>query len=162
MLANKGYAIIKHAYNEDGKETDIWYFNDKEKPVEVKGVHHIIEEYDKTGNVSKESYQNADGKPILNNFGYAFVKKEYNENGKVIRESYFGISDEAVQNKLGASVTSFKYDEDGNKIEEAYYDTDGNLINNNKGFARIVMEYSENGEIKTTYYDADGEEVKID
>ena len=62
----KGFAIVRNAYNEYGYLTRTSYFDENDRPVFVQelGYSSVSITYDVSGNKIGETYYNADGRPV--------------------------------------------------------------------------------------------------
>ncbi|NBV85755.1 MAG: hypothetical protein EBS01_05725 [Verrucomicrobia bacterium] len=57
----------------------------------------LRQEADERGNIIREWYLGADGKPVSHKDGYAEVRKDYDERGNVIRLCYLDLDGNAIQ-----------------------------------------------------------------
>ena len=100
-------------------------------------------QYDEDGNITEETYYNADGDLLRKQ------KCQYDEDGNITEETDYNADGKIDWNQ------KYQYDENGNITEETSYNTDGELYEKQK------YQYDENGNItEQIYYNADGELYK--
>ncbi len=130
-------------------------------------------EYDERGNITKISYYDVNGQPVLTNIDnnsvdgmeeYCFATKEleYDERGNRTKESYFGLDGRPVVIIDGYASMEWEWDERGNKIRESFFGADGQPIAN-YGYASIITAFDEhNREVSLSYLGVDGQLVNTE
>ena len=126
MMTQRGYATIYRKYYlndspEYGKAESEFYFGAKGEPVRLQldqyGLHT---EYDKYGRATTVTFLDADGNPMINNRGYATVRRAFSDNNQVVSELYFDQYGNPCQ--LSEGQYGFRW-KDGKKV---YLDAEGN------------------------------------
>ena len=121
----------------------------------------IVDVMDNMRHVVEERFISADGELVLNEEGYAVIRKKYDSTGNIIRVSYFDEHDSPVLvENLGYSSVAITYDENGNNIRTAYFGADGNISENKNGTAIVLKEYNTNHQlIREEYHDPSDKKV---
>lgn len=79
-------------YHSDGKLMENWNVDDSGKRFNNDRGYSIIKfEYDKQGNIKKQSYLDAERNPALDNLGVSIWKYKYDKNNNKIYQGHFGI-----------------------------------------------------------------------
>ena len=78
--------------------------------------------YDNAGNVNREKYYDADGKPVRCSKGYAIVYREFDAYDRLVYEKFFDTDGFAVMLEDGTVSCRYEYDRDGNLIRKTKYD----------------------------------------
>lgn len=122
-----GYAHIHSEYDEFDNECDIRFFDAEENPVPTKnGGYYGKEKYYESGLLIRECYLDAEGKSVLNSWGYAYVAYTYNEAGQVIQMRFYdteGIPVYSLEDHCFGY--EYAYDARGNKEYTYYLNAEG-------------------------------------
>ena len=161
----KGYALERDDYNEEGFISERSYFDSEENPVipSDKEYAQITYEYDDQGFVSYERYYGTDGERVTLANGYSGYHAVYRDKDRKQEESWLNDSDElTVAENLGYAHVVREFDEAGNCTRELYYDEKDEPQKLAGGQASLTREYNEkNQKIKESYFDKDGNPVAL-
>lgn len=156
VVSSAGYAEIRRTYGKEynGKRlTREAYYNIFGKPVRtVKGYSAFSREYDETGNIISESYEDEKGFPIMCVDGYARVEREYDASNRLIRQTYYDTQNKLVEAFIGCAEVDREYIDQGRTVREKYYDADGWPKVMPAGYECIEQEYGENGRLAIRKY----------
>ena len=163
MITTDGYAKEKRVYCDDSsKTTIIWYYDEEDNPVLTKqyGYGQIIE-YNTNGEISKHTYIDLSGEPMMTGRGYASVIHNHyidgSQNGKIESEFYYDDQGDPVALSLGQYGVYKEYDENGRETAITYLGSNGETITTNKGYSTVVRSYQADNKVATErYYDAAG------
>lgn len=114
--------------------------------------------YDVNGNVVKQTYFGADGRPCLSD-GTAGWVAEYNERGLMTLFGFVGLDGHsAISLKTGVATTKYEYDAFGNVARESYFGPNGApCFNTEQGAASRSVSYDSLGrETEQFLYGTDG------
>ncbi len=75
-------------YDENDNQTEEAYFDTKEKPTSVEGVHKQKTEYNAKGQIMSMSTYNQAGKPVDNSYGYQKMTVTYKDDIAAVRKYY--------------------------------------------------------------------------
>lgn len=95
MMTQTGYATVRRTYYlsngpEHGKVKNEFYFGITGEPVSLSlGQYGLLKEYDEYGREAVLTYLNAEGFPMINNRGYATVRRTFSDNDQILAEQYF-------------------------------------------------------------------------
>ena len=88
MIGPDGYHKITYKYDENDNQTEEAYFDTKEKPMSVEGVHMEKTEYNAKGQITSMSTYNQAGKPVDNSVGYQKMTVAYKDDIPAVRKYY--------------------------------------------------------------------------
>ncbi len=169
VTAEFGYARILYARDKNGNPTQARVYNPDGFPVTampkdiqkyISGYSILRMEYDQSNLLTRQSYYNSDGEPVLCGMGYAAMAYVYDDKGRIKEASYYDSEGRPMKNMYGFEKFTKTYNEAGLTTEWRYLDSNGTLINNAWGYAVTVCEYDSNRNIRTlSYYNAAGKPV---
>ena len=120
---------VHAAYNARGRKTCEFYFSLEGTPISVyDGTHGKVFEYNAAGSVTKICCLDMDGNPVVNNAGYAEVRRVFDDNQQLIREEYFDVSGIPVNSNRGYQSFKNEYNSEGILVTTYYYDNAGNRV----------------------------------
>ena len=123
VLIKSGFARVVRTFYENGDVATEMYFGTDQKPIAIGlGQYGEAYVYDENGNKAETSYLDAAGNLMLNEDGYATVKKTYTESGDVETERFYGVNGEPVKNIKGHY--GLRYSEKGTE----YLDINGDTV----------------------------------
>ena len=96
--------------------------NDSAVPFGDDTYYRIEYTYDKTGNINREKYYDAEGKPVRCLKGYAIVYREYDAYNRVVYEKFYDTDGFAIMLEDGSVSHRYEYDESGRLIKTTKYD----------------------------------------
>ena len=123
----------------------------------------VRREYDNAGNITRESYFNADGTAAYRD-GYAAWTAEYDDFAEIVEIYYFD-GDGAPANSESAGYHGYVIEKDelGRKIREYALDVDGRYTEDPQGLAILTTAYDEWGNaVDMAAYDAEEKLVLSD
>lgn len=140
---------------------DIVFFNESGGPAtHWSGVERWNFNYDRFGNITKLSFQNADGKAKDANNGYASIHFEWTPDGRhLLSQSYHGELGQLKEHRTSGVATTRNMRNAKGLIEETrYLDANNKLVNRtDNGVAYIRYEYDKNNAlVATTRLNVDG------
>ena len=159
VLQSKGYAQISKAYDEDGRQTEEWYYDISGNLVlNSTGAAGWKKTYDENGNTTSITYYGADGSPVIMSYGYAQIRYTYDADNHQTGESYYDENGQPMTLDNGtAGVVRSDFDENGNAQDVYFIDTSGNITTRNDGIAEFHRKYNDNRQIiYEAYFEADG------
>lgn len=130
VLDKDGSAGFIQEYNELGLVTKLTFLGKDLKPSPIhSNMITVLFEYDRRGNVVRQSYCEADGKTLrLNSDGIAGWNNVYDDSGSLVERSYFGVKGQpSLSSSDHYAKIRMKYDNNGNCSSVRYYDTNGEL-----------------------------------
>lgn len=157
-----GYASIQKKYRfPSGLLESVIYLDDKDEPVKVNGCYEIRNTYNSNKKLSKESFFDQFGNPMLRtDLLYASRELEYNNSGQMIRESFYGLNNEPVVSSAGYASYSREFDERKRLVGLYYYDVYGKPTKGNDGYAGVLKRYDENDNMINETYIDENEEIE--
>ena len=168
MIISTGCAIEEKSYSADGRLISVYYYDTIGDPVCTPNYGYGRNyEYDSAGNISKMSFLNFNGKPIVTDLGYAIVKRTYYdtigpEGGKTKYEFYYDEDMNPISLPLGHYGIYKVYDEQGNNSEIIYLDNKGKPFLTNQGYSKIIRTYHKDNTLASEcYYDLQGTPVSL-
>lgn len=84
--------------------------------------------YDKRGNINREKYYDANGKPVRCLKGYSIVYREFDSYNRVVYEKFYDTDGFAIMLEDGAVSYRYVYDDDGKLIETTKYDYGDHVV----------------------------------
>ena len=161
-IIGDGYAIEEREYKQKRFIASRYYDADYQ-PVRTAGYGcGRRNEYDEKGRISRVTYVDEAGNPVMTSQGYASYTREYlsakeTEGASVTRDMYFNENGEPAQQSLGYYGVENVKDGDGRVTRITYLDADGKPAATNKGYTSLTRSYHADGHINTEqYFDADG------
>lgn len=147
---------LSYDENDHVAETRFWVLSESGELVKgprLDGVASIKSDYDEVGNLTSVVYEDATGKPILSQSGYAMMQQEYDQYN-CTKRSYYDERFKPCFHKKGRSVLRIKYDSRGNAIEWSNFDDKGNLCLEQNCYAIQRCRYDLRGSrVERSYYD---------
>ncbi|MBA6304914.1 ATP-binding protein, partial [Colwellia sp. MB02u-14] len=125
-LNNLGCALTKVLLNENGSMAEMRCLdqNNKLTLMNVIPVAKINATYDALGHLNSFSFYGTDGKPTLNNEGFAKAVIKNDSKGNKVEFKFFGGDGGLTSRTDGAAIEKYKYDAKGNRIEQSYWGRD--------------------------------------
>ena len=162
------FAITTFQYS-DGKLTDQYFFDEKEKPVlDRNGIHHAhIEYYPGTGEISRHTYYALDNQGgIWGNKNVHKVIREFDKNGNVSGVYFYATKDDftPAANEDGISKIIYQYYSNGHTKQIDYYAPEGATggVFGGPEVTHAVELYNESGKpIENTYYASQDESKPV-
>ncbi len=154
ILTSWGYAQIRYSYDENGNKSEETYHDEEGRLITAnEGVAKYEYGWKDGSQVSLRCYD-ANGKPVMNSYGYARREREYDDSGLKIWERYYGSDGRRVMIPDGYSAVSYSYDDRGNKTSQIYYDAGDNYAKQaDEHFCYAKKyEYYDNGTTKSIQY----------
>lgn len=150
-VINRGSAIISREYSEKGFVTKDYYYDADEKL-----IYGFEYELDETGRVIKKACIGDDGKPKMNDEGYAIVEYKYDSKGYKIEESYFDADGKPVCRNDGIARIVWNDMGDRKSWEQLYFDDEGKPVcYPGDGNAGLLYDYDDRGyTVRQVYIDA--------
>ena len=132
------------------------------KPGICKENYAIAEySYDSNGNLTSQSYLDADGTPTLHEEGYQRAAFQWGSEGNWIGTRLFGLDNEPVLSKSGFASWTAAYDGIGNQTRNDFFGADNKPIIVKDGYASWVAEYDDCGRVTSTQFlDTNGEPTR--
>ena len=161
VAQDKGYAIVTHEYDDQGREVRTAWYDNNQALVMVKDVAVVEKEYDNAGNVVATRKYDEQGNPIFNPKGYAYVRFDYNDKKQAVRETFCNPDGSVFTGSPDSySVTIKNYDDSGNVVSQSYFDAEGVPVLLSAGYHTIEKEYNQNKKpVKISYFDTNGKRV---
>ena len=112
-IGPEGSPIVVREYTSRGDVSLIQYYDESRENYAVNGVYGIQKEYNAYANLERESWLGKDGKPSLNNEGYASIRYDYDlsdsSSGEKQYQYYLDESGEPIAARSGAWGISILY-----------------------------------------------------
>ncbi len=123
VIGEEGFVTRIRQMSKNRVISETWY-DEKGDPMSVGGETYVRADYtyDKAGNVNREKYYDADGKPVRCLRGYAIIYREYDKLNRVIYEKFYDTDGFAIMLPEGAVSYRYTYDEEGNLQTTTAYD----------------------------------------
>ena len=127
MIKKNFCHTVRRTYNLQGKVIQEAYYNCKDEPMLIEGVHLVKKEYDKNGYLQTERYFGKNGKPVNHKKGgFHKCTFSYKENGE---QTYM-----RAYSTNGKLIVTMKNTKDGWKL-----DNSSNLSTDNSWQERVEM-----------------------
>ena len=137
VMNTYGYAKSEHIRNERGDETYVAVFDVDNKPVLTPMLLDSAAmsiEYDERGNVIASTFLGEDGKPKLNNDGFARMEFKSNEYGVVFSISHFDVDGMPINCNEGYTLSEVLFNEYGDMVDVVYHNVEGDEL-----FTQVIM-----------------------
>lgn len=159
ILTQKGFHIVRRAFDKQGRIIKESYFDRIYEPCENTslGAHKVIKQYDNYGNIKIVEYYDTEGSRAMAKEGFHQKRIEYDANGNKVHERFYDCNLEPFAGGTNNIYnTTWHYDTRGNIIAEEYFGIHDKPVENAKGIYRIVMEYNKkNQETSRQYFGID-------
>lgn len=157
----EGYAIETYGYDPQGNKTEERYWDtDGRTPVISKWGHAgWRKSFDDQNRVTSIAFLGLDGRPLLQEEGYAVRTYQYNAEGKHIATHFFGEDGKTpALTKWGYASWLSTFDGAGNTLETRYFGTKGQpSLRSEDNYATVIKAYdSRNNLIHEHYLDEKG------
>ena len=149
-------------YNDNGHVSMKWNIDEAGNLApDSKGVSVYTYLKNRHDQAVETSYLSKSFEPILNNDGYAEIKRTFDKWGNTTSQFFFGLENKPVTNKNGYHGWRKKYDELGNLIESSNIGVDGKPVPETETPAAIFKyKYNTKGQkIEESYFGINGEPV---
>ncbi len=158
-IRSDGYANFHIEYNENGQRVRSFTTDEDDKPV-PDDLNKYSEKYSyEDGLLTRIDDVDAEGKPMLNKYGYASMLFSYDKReNKVVRITFQDTEGRNTMTSFGHAEIHFTY-EDGNISSWTFYDADGNLGADESGAAKFVLEWKDGRRISQEYFDVQGRPI---
>ncbi|MGB2739424.1 MAG: PEGA domain-containing protein [Cognaticolwellia sp.] len=156
-----GCATTKTSWNENNDIEEVRCFDQHSKPTLMDYFQSAFLKvtYDAFGKSNSLSFYGVDGKPTLNNEGFAKVAVKNNSRGHKVEVKFFGSDGSLIPGKDGSVMNKYKYDGRGNLIEHSLWGEDEKPVYID-GASKFKIKYDDLGrEIETGYFDEFNEPV---
>ena len=163
-LNNLGCAITKVLWNKNGSIVEGRCLDQDYKlaPMYSILVAKCNFTYDAFGHLNSFSFYGVDGKPTLNNQGFAKAVIKNNSSGNKVEIKFFGVDGDLTPRKDGDVISKYIYDGRGNVIEESSWGKDEKPLYID-GFTKFKIKYDHLGrEVEHGYFDEFDEPVIAD
>lgn len=150
-----GCATTKTSWSENNEIEEVRCFDQHSKPTLMDYFQAALLKvtYDTLGNSNSLSFYGVDGKPTLNNEGFAKVVIKNNSRGHKVEVKFFGVDGGLIPGTDGAVMNKYKYDGRGNVIEHSLWDRYEKPMYID-GFTKLKIKYDHLGrEIEQGYFD---------
>jgi TPR repeat protein len=125
-LNNLGCALTKVLWNENGSMVEGRCLDQDYKLAQMYSIQ--VAKYNFTfdafGYLNSFSFYGTDGKPTLNNEGFAKAVIKNDSKGNKVEAKFFGVDGALIPGKDGAVINKYVYDGRGNLIEHSFWDRD--------------------------------------
>ena len=101
-IGPEGSQVVTREYTSRGDVSLIRYFDIDRKPCKVNGVFGIRKEYNAYANLEREAWLGEDGKPTMNDEGYASIWYDYDLSDYANVEKYYQYYQDASGNPVAA------------------------------------------------------------
>ena len=160
-----GYATMIVIETDLGK-MERYYDENGEACARPEGNYGILRKYDDNGNCIRVSYLGADGKPMLNTYGYAIEDRTCTEDGKVKSVRYYDTNCAPICTTYYGYGKTNEYDKEGNLVKITYIDENGNPMLAEIGYASAVRTFFKEGKDKGRvekefYFDTNGKPMQL-
>ena len=123
----------------------------------VSGVSEVRREFNKAGQMIRETWLDASGKPAEDAEGIAVHSYVYDEDGRIIREVWVNADGIAVLNAKGYAGYADTFDEAGFLAARTFLGTDGKAVNTKDGYSEFRIVYgADRTPVGKEYYDKSG------
>lgn len=120
------------------------------------GIHREYDYDFARGNMTKESYFDADGNPMMDENGFASMSMEYNEQGLLTKQKYLGRQGSSLDSKQHVCEMRLDYDKRGNLTQLSSFDAKGAPMATQHGFSSLHMAYDQYGNlIQVSFFGVD-------
>jgi TPR repeat protein len=160
-LNNLGCALTKVLWNENGSMAEMRCLdqNNKLTLMNVIPVAKINATYDEFGYRNSFSLYGVDGKPTLNNEGFAKAVIKHDSRGNIVEDKSFGVDGVLTPGNNGAFINRYISDGRGNLIEHSFWDRYEKPMYID-GVTKLKIKYDHLGrEIEQKYFDEYDEAV---
>ena len=125
--------------------------NNKLKAGNGPGVARGIQSFNEQGYESGIRYENAQGKPIQNSYGWWGTERFYDSKGNMLQQNFVDKNSQiTIVENFGYASYKRKYDAQDNLSAIEFFDTNGQLVNRaDNGVARIKYTYKDNMRVST-------------
>ena len=157
-----GCATTKITWNENSDMEEVRCLDQYNKPTLMTYFKAALLKitYDEFGKSNSLSFYGVDGKPTLNNEGFAKVAIKNNSRGHKVEVKSFGVDGALIPGKDGAVINKYRYDARGNLIEHTLWDKDEKPLYID-GATKIKTKYDHLGrEIEVGFFDEFDKPVK--
>lgn len=141
-----GVSVSKYKWNDQGLNTELSYFNEKEEPVNTlpnnKGypiAHRLVLSYSNKGRIATLKFYNKDGEVIKVGETVSYYY-EYDKEGRMISRECRDANDHLTYGADASAIMRIIY-VNNNPVCQAFYDTEGRYANTTGGFAYIERTY---------------------
>ena len=147
-------------YDQHGNETEVSFYDANDHPVTCDlGYAVMKKEYNKQGQIIKESYFDSENKPAINKDQSSHkLETDYDEKGNKIEIRYFGADNELLKGEF--AIIRYAYDDAGWLIEQSTFGDDNKPYRTypESDYYRIVYERNAAGELlNQKYYKLNGQ-----
>lgn len=130
LQAEPGSGVAKIVYTRDryGYVIGEEFYGDGGRPTAPYGTYHKYRITRSNGRSTEIRYYGTDGRPDLNQDGYAVERFTYDKRGNVTGCAFFGADDKPVLLRWRFSRYEVRYDDKGNLTESRFFDTAGREV----------------------------------
>jgi len=154
-LNNLGCATTKTLWNENNDIEEVRCFDQHNELTLMSNSQAALLKvtYDEFGNSNSLSFYGVDGKPTLNNEGFAKAVIKNDSRGNKVEVKFFGVDGALIPGKDGADINKYKYDGRGNLIEQSLWGKDEKSLYIS-GYTKLKIKYDHLGrEVEQGYFD---------
>lgn len=154
VLNSEKIAGWKSVYDDNGNETERYYFNAAEEKCSCSdGYAKTVYTYDDNGNMLRYRYYSLSGNLVLSD-GIAGYNYRYDDRGNTIETMPVGTDEKLAYGKL---ISRYKYDANDNEIEFALYDRNDRPAENTLDFHKYTYAYNSRNQLtEIRYYNTAG------
>ncbi|GAA6171990.1 hypothetical protein NBRC116592_16600 [Colwellia sp. KU-HH00111] len=156
-----GCALFKVLWNENGNMVEGRCLDQHNKLALINSIQvaKINATYDALGHRNSFSLYGADGKPTLNNEGFAKAVFKNDSKGNKVEITFFGVDGNLIPRADGTAISKYKYDGRGNVIEHSFWGKDEKPVYID-GITKLKTKYDDLGrEIEQGFFDEFDEPV---
>ena len=153
-----GELAVQREFGKKKEVTRVIFVNGEGVPTmaDDKGYAILVYKYDASGQVTACQYQDAQGNPVNNADGYAFLEQSW-KYGKVIDCAYYDAEHRMVMGPEGYARKRSTYLNRSRVEEIVHYDAEGKPLDSDTLYARYHAEYDKVGKqrrvLSEAYYD---------
>jgi YD repeat-containing protein len=147
--ARSGASHIAFKWSEAGFADEVRFLDGNGNPApDDGGVFGIRREHDERGLVVRETYLDANGRPMLHRVDkVATVTRRYDERGNKVVAAFLGIDGRPVLNKDGYHKVTLKNDERGNMVQWACFGDKEQPVLDKGSYHKVARQYDKRGNV---------------
>lgn len=149
ITRREGVFYRKYEYTKEGWLMSNSFYEIKEVPRSLGGIHLIGYTYNSKGNITKNGFYNQDlVLTAQNGSEMAYRLMKYNEFGNLIEQSFYSTEDKLVIGEKGFARQKSKFDKNTNNTLSEYFAIDGSPIKNKEiGAFAERLTYDDRGDL---------------
>ena len=158
VLHKKGFHGWEMRYDDRSNPIAMTYFGLNGTPKLLDGYATVKSTYDARGTLTRQSYHDANGQPVLDKHGSHGWEAQYDERGKPIAVTYLGLNGKATLGPEGYATMKSTYDPRGKETRQTYLGVNGQpVVLRKEACHGWEAQYDDRGnQIVKTYFGVDG------